>query len=145
MQVSGVQCTRWRPVDGLDVPCADLLFHYTPPDLLGVRMRFSNVRGGQPLDLGLQFRGAISMRWESESIGLVPLPEPLPKCSNANWADWTFPLLRIEHSPWLVELEARRPIEAERRVHFALVTMNDLLHVLARDADANWVEAPDAA
>lgn len=134
------QCVRWEPLTNLDVPCADIAFSFQPPWRVTVRMRFSNVRDGQANDLELCFSKAIPLRWESESYGLVHLPKPLPTCRAEKWANWTFPLLRVDHSQWLAEHDARIPVAAEDRVHFALVTMNDLLHVLALpDVEAQWV------
>ena len=131
----------WEPVPGLDLPCADIAFAYGPPDVLTVTMRFSNVVAGRGKDLQLCFSGAIALRWESESFGLIPIPGPLPKCRDEKWSEWSFPLLRVERSSWLAEHDARHPVAAEARVHFALISMNDLLHVLAfSDVDAQWVE-----
>lgn len=130
----------WEPTGSIDAPCADLGFAYAPPDTIEVRMRFSNVIDGHANDLLLKFSGAIAAQWETESFGLIPLPESLPKCLAKRWDTWTFPLLQIEHSRWLATYDTRHPIAAEGRVHFALVTMNDLLHVLARPTVvATWV------
>jgi len=107
-------------------------------------MHFSQVVGGLPRDLILTFRGAISLRWESESLDLISLPEPLPCCAG-RWSSWSYPLLRIEHSAWLDSHEARNPVASKRRTHFALISMNDLLHILALpEVEAVWLEASDA-
>jgi hypothetical protein len=133
-------CVIWEPVTGVDMPCADLLYRYDPPEHIEVRLRFSNVVNGLENDLLLKFSGAISAQWESESFGLIPIPVPLPKCRSPQWDTWTFPLLRIENSSWWAVHDARHPIAAEGRSHFVLVTMNDLLHVLAKPAvNATWV------
>jgi hypothetical protein len=103
-------------------------------------MRFSNVVGGCESDLSLKFSGAIAAQWESESFGLIPLAESLPRCSAERWNTWAFPLLRIEHSMWLASHDARHPVATEGRIHYVLVTTNDLLHVLAQPAVvAIWV------
>ena len=130
----------WEPVGNIDTPCADLAFSYTPPDGLAVRMRFSNVVGGPENDLLLTFTGAIAAQWESECFCLIPIPDPLPMCSSSQWNTWTFPFLRVENSRWLAAHDARHPVAAEGRNHFVLVTMNDLLHVLAKPTViATWV------
>jgi len=135
------QCLIWDPLPGLDFPCADMSFAYNPPYRVIARMRFSNIVNGPSSDLQLSFSGAIALRWESESFGLIPLPKPLPKCRSESWSRYTFPLLRVEHSSWLAEHEAYYLLAAEGRAHFALVSLNDLLHILALpDVDTQWIE-----
>ena len=130
----------WEPVSGIETPCADLTFCYVHPHGLEVRMHFSNVVGGPENDLLLKFSGAIAIQWESETFGLVPIPGPLPKCHSPNWDTWTFPLLRVQNSSWWATYDARNPIAAEGRNHYVLVTMDDLLHVLAETTvTATWV------
>jgi hypothetical protein len=137
--MTSVVAVRWEPVTGVDWPCADILFAYSPPDALHVRMRFSNVVGVREADLVLEFSGAIAAQWESESFGLISLPDLLPKCRSPRWDTWTFPLLRIDNSEWLATYHARNPFGAEGRCHYVIVTMNDLLHVLARPTlEATW-------
>jgi hypothetical protein len=136
-------CTKWEPVSGIDNPCADIAFTYEGPDAVSITMHFSSVNNGSQRDLLLKFRGAISLRWESESFGLIPIAKILPKCEG-NWAAWTFPLLRIEHSDWLATYKSHNPVASENRVHFTLIALNDLLHVLALpDVNVTW--AADAS
>ena len=139
------QCIKWEPVGGIDYPCADISFAYDGPDAVSVTMHFSRVKNCLPKDLHLKFRGAISIQWESESFGLIRLPESLPRCGGS-WSRWSFPLLRIEQSAWLATYEGRNPVSSRGRLHFALVAMNDLLHILALPTvDARWMEVPITA
>jgi hypothetical protein len=132
----------WEPVGGIETPCADLAFRLTPPDLLVVKMRFSNLVDGTENDLLLKFSGTIAIQWGSETFGIVPIPEPFPKCRSPHWDTWTFPLLRIGNSSWWAMHEARNPTLAEGRDHFAIVTMDDVLHVLAKPTvSATWIPA----
>jgi len=132
--------TRWEPISGIVSPAADLSFCYSPPENLRVKMHFSNVVGASENDLSLTFSGVIAAQWESESFGLIPIPEPLPTCSSAKWSTWTFPLLHIENSIWWAAHDARNPVGAEGKEHFVLVTMNELLHVLAEpNVSATWI------
>ncbi len=124
-------CVQWDGVTGIVSPCADISFVYDQPDEVTVTMHFSCVKGLPSRDLVLSFSGAISARWESESFGLNTLPDTLPKCGGIGWESWTFPLLKIENSSWLKLHVDCHPDAAEGRVHFALVTMNDLFQVLA--------------
>jgi hypothetical protein len=102
-------------------------------------MRFSNVVEGLTQDLALKFSGPILLRWEAETISRDDLDRrPLPKCRQARWSTWTFPLLVVVESPWLSSLEGYP--SAEGREHFMLVSMNDVLDVIARpNVDAKWV------
>jgi len=134
------RCLKWDAVPGIDSPCADISFVYNKADSITVTMHFSRVKNLASRDLELTFNGAISIRWESESFGLNPLPNPLPKCGDTEWDTWTFPLLKVENSSWLRAHLDRHPIAAEGRVHFALITMNDLLQVLASPSvNAQWI------
>ena len=106
-------------------------------------MHFSDMTDQPPHDLHLIFSGAISMRWEEESLGLNPLPDPLPQIGSGSHPAYTFPLLRIEHSAWLATYEARETPQVTGRCHFALVALNDLLQILAfPDVEAAWIDAP---
>jgi len=136
------RCMKWDVVPSIDSPCADISLTYNNPDTVIVTMHFSHVKGLPSRDLVLTFDGAISLRWESETFGLNPLPEPTPRCTAAAWESWIFPLLKIEDSSWLRAHLNNNPVAAEGRAHFALVTMNDLLQVLALpEVKYQWVEA----
>ena len=141
--MNGEQCLKWEPVTGVDRACADISFFYDAPHVVVVRVQYSRAMGDHEFDLQLTFRGAIAVRWEEESFGLNPLPEDLPKTSDGQW---TFPLLRIAGSKWLREHTDRHPVAAASRQHYAMVSMIDLLQVLAMpDPKAEWVRAEHAA
>jgi hypothetical protein len=138
------RCERWSVVGGVEWPAADLFFSYEAPYIAMVRMQFANTVRGSQRDLVLRFRGVIALRYESESTGLVPLPEP-PRFTTGEWSGHTFPLLLVQQSLWLAEHHAHNSVESTDRHHFALVSMNDLLHILALPTvEASWVEARDA-
>lgn len=137
--MSNELCVPWEPLPGLIAPCGSVSFSYESPDRLRARLAFSEVIGGVPHDLLLLFSGVIAARFESESFGIVPLPNHLPKFSTPQWSNWTFPLLHVSSSSWLEEHVSHNPAAAERRVHFALISMNDLLHILALpEVTAAW-------
>lgn len=136
-------CVKWEPVTGIDYPCADISFKYDAPFELAVTMNFSRVKGLQPKDLLIKFDGPISFRWEDEVFGLNYLPEDLPRCSNPEWKGWTFPLLRVENSLWLKRHHDRNSVY-EDRVHFALLSMNDLIQVLALPVvEVQWIKVEE--
>ena len=139
---------RWEPISGINCPCADISFTYRGPEDLLVTMHFSRTAGCLPKDLFIKFNGAIIARWESEDFGSLvqplgavdPKPVQLPRC-RGDWADWSYPLLQVEHSTYLATYEARNPIATKGRVHFVLIGMNDLLHIVALpEVEATWVE-----
>jgi hypothetical protein len=132
-------CVIWEPIPGIATPCADISFQYDAPNCLHVLMRFSNVANGPTEDLALEFGGPILLRWEDETISRDDLGlAPLPKCQEAPWSGRTFPLLHVLESPWLASLDGYP--SAEGRQHFKLVSMNDIIDVIARShVNAKWV------
>ena len=130
----------WEPTAGIDSPCAAIAFRYDPPDELQVRMYFSRVNGGPNQDLEVLFKGVIGIRWSDEFHGSIvyQAPRPAPKCRDSRWANWVFPLLRVSESSWLATYQALPGTEL--REHFTLISMDDLLEVIALpDVEARWV------
>ena len=129
----------WQPVADITSPCADISYAYADGNAR-VTMHFSRVSGQARRDLVLHFQGVISLRAEEESCGLVPFPASLPKCPGVEWSEWTYPLLRISSSSWWQQHLDTNPVIAEGRVHYALVSMNDLVQLLCKeDVLAEWV------
>lgn len=127
----------WNPVPDVVGPCTDISFDRTLPGELLVTMHFSLTRGLPDRDLRIAFRGAVAIRWEEECPGVEPVPRDLPKLTTPEWSRWTTPLLSIQDSALL---ESFRPIYGESLRHFLLVSMNDLLHVVAGPSvEAVWV------
>ena len=84
--------------------------------------------------LALRFTGVIAIRHEDECPGFDPLPTDLPKLSGQIW---TYPLLIIQNSTWS---EQWNFIHQERQ-HFALISSDDLLQVVASpEVEAHWLE-----
>ena len=136
-----MKATVWEPVQGIIGPCGDISFERIGPDVLFVTMHFSNVIGLPEKDLHLRFSGPLALRWEVECPGFDPVPGELPKCTVPEWRDWTFPLLTVEGSEFL---ETFRLIYAHGSApgisHFLLVSMDDLVQIVANSAvDAEWV------
>jgi hypothetical protein len=83
------------------------------------------------------------MKWEDESFGIIEAPSQLPKCSDES-GDWTHPTLVIEDSSWAMKYAARKYAaddpQSKNMVHYFLVSLNDLVHVLAEATpDVKWV------
>lgn len=142
MSVSDPQCMKWEPVSGIDNPCADISVAYEAgKDAKAViTMHFSRVRGLPARDLRLTFKDPIAIYWESESFGIKKLPGLLPRCSDPAWQNWVFPLLIVKNSEWLADYDARNEVGSKGRIHIAIVSMNDLVHLLAMpDVQAKWI------
>jgi hypothetical protein len=138
-----MKASIWQPVSGIVGPCADIGFARSLGEELVVTMHFSLVRGLPNEDLRLQFTGALAMHWEDECPGFYPVPENVLKlkCSDPQWAMWMFPLQRVEGSELLEQFRGVYEIgNAPRLAHFLLISMNDLVHVIARsDVTAYWI------
>jgi hypothetical protein len=91
-------------------------------------MHISNVKGLPDRDLQITFSEAVALRWERESPGVERCPIKLPKLTGPEWSQWTFPLLKIQGAEWLKQWQ---PIYGQKLEQFMLVSMNDLLHVVA--------------
>jgi len=134
--------SAWHPVSGIEGPCADISFARRQGEDLVITMHFSLVIGLPNRDLRLLFRGALAMHWEDEFPGLFPLPTILARCSDPRWKKWAEPLHKVEGSTLLAEHRGMRPTAAPPRIaHFLLISMNDLVHVVAQeDVAAEWVQ-----
>ncbi len=103
-------------------------------------MHFSRVKDGPKDDLELQFIGLTAIRWADECYGSIVDAKklPLPKCREKPWAGWTFPLLTVSGSTWVTSYQDL-PV-SKGRTHFYLVSMNDLVDVLALPkVEVNWI------
>jgi hypothetical protein len=134
------RATRWFPVPKIDAACADVSFKWASEQgaVLVVLMHFSRVIDGHKKDLQLTFERPLALKWEEESLGLIAAPSDLPKCFDGNFASWTHPTLVIEESLWAHEYATNKYADGDERsknlVHYFLVSMNDLVHVLAESA-----------
>jgi hypothetical protein len=137
-----MRAERWEPVQGIDGPCGQIAFSYTPIHTATVSMLFGGIASGPPRDLILKFRQVIVLSGEEECPGgFVPAPaaQSLPKL--AQGVPWTFPLLQLFDSE---PLNKYQMIFHQRQphpplAHFFLVSMHNLLHVIASsDVYAAW-------
>jgi hypothetical protein len=137
-----MRASLWNPAPDIVGPCADISFERLLAGELLITMHFSNVVGLPNKDLQLRFIDALAVRWEVECPGFETVPAELPKCAASEWNRWTFPLLTVEGSGFL---EQFRPIYerdgAAKLGHFLLVSMNDLIQVVAPRScvEAAWV------
>ena len=132
--------TRWKFDTEIEAPCAEISFATLPDRKLRVVMHFSLVRDGLPNDLEIIFDRAYALAWHDESLYSFSAhwPKPLPKLSSGKWKGWTYPFLQIHESEWLKRVEFH-PL-AKHSVHFALVSMNDIVEVVAGPAPVHrWL------
>jgi hypothetical protein len=136
-----MKASIWQPVSGIVGPCADIGFARSREDTLVMTMHFSLVTGLPDKDLRIQFTGALAMHWENECPGFYPIPQDMVKCSDPQWAQWVFPLQRVEGSDLLREFSGVYEIgSGPRLAHFLLLSMNDLVHVIAKtEVVAEWI------
>jgi hypothetical protein len=142
---------KWMPKPEIDAPCADISFSWASEKgaRLAVMMHFSRIVGGFSKDLELVFGRPLAVAWEEESFGLIESPEILPKCSGADFRQYSHPTLIVEHSNWAEKYAAHKfaegAPEAENVKHYFLVSLNDLVHVLAESTpEAAWVASAGA-
>jgi hypothetical protein len=139
----------WEPVADIDFPCADISFSFGAKGFLRVLMHFSRVKNGHGQDLELLFSGAIGLHWTPEHLGFTVkpamTPKPLPKISAGQWSGWTHPLLTVGESSWLASYQTfpgQTFPGTERRQHFSLISMNDLLDIIAfPEVAAQWLSS----
>ena len=145
------RATKWNTQPDIASGCADISYRWESEQRaqLIVLMHFSRVVDGSRMDLELAFPSPLAVMWETESFGLIDSPVELPKLSGPRFGGWTFPTILVENSAWAERYAARKysanDINALHIKHYFLVSLNDLLHVLAEGTPrSKWVEAVDA-
>jgi len=136
--------SKWELICELRAPCADISYQWSAGSdaRLVVLMHFTWVNGGYGRDLELTFAAPAALQWEREVPGLIALPDSLPRLGAGDHPQWTYPTLEIEDSPWA---DLYRDAGEHGVRHFALVSLNDLLHVLCEDEPAVRLIDPDAS
>ena len=139
--VPDMTASNWQPVSKVVGPCADISHVRTQQGALTVTMHFSLVVGLPNEDLRLQFPGALAMHWETECPGFFPVPRDMSHCTDSRWTSWEFPLQRVHGSQLLEQFQEICQLgNAPELSHFLLISMNDLVHVIApSDATAEWI------
>lgn len=131
------EANQWEIVKGLDAPCADISYEWQSQEdaQLAVTMHFSRVPEGFESDVRLVFPNAMTLIWEDESLGLIPVPEQLPLCSTPAFNDWIYPTLIVKESDLGIRYADKTFEKDDPRwsdvEHFVMVSMNDLVHVVS--------------
>jgi hypothetical protein len=125
----------WHPVPDITGGFESISFAYEPRTArtsFYQQLRSATIVLNGDRSLSLQFTGIIALHFEDDCPDNFPLPSERPRLS----ADWMFPLLKIENSSWL----ALWPMWPNL-VHYALLSLDDLVHVIAGPAvTASWVD-----
>ena len=135
---------KWLPQPEIDFTCADISFSWASGrnGALVVVMHFSRFRSGCDKDLEIVFRNVFAINWEGETFGLIECPDTLPQCGAPS--NWTHPTLIVEESRWRQTYVDRKYEDgdpsASTVVHYFLVSLDDLLHVLADgEPESRWI------
>ena len=142
------QARKWHAQPEIDFGCADISYGWESQARaqLVVVMHFSRVVDGFARDLRILFPSVLAVSWEDESFGLIGEEwRPLPTCGAERFRTWTFPTLKIGESAWAARYGARKYANgdaAARIIHYYLVSLNDLLHILSEsEPTSEWIEA----
>lgn len=123
--------------DGIEAPCSDISFSWSVEGVLSVTMHFSLIIGGYHHDLEVIFSNPLAFKWEDESFGLIDCPPELPSCNNSQFKSFTYPAFLLEQSTWAedyaMSLYPRSELKNHKVKHYALISLNDLVHVLSED------------
>ena len=108
--------SRWELVQGIDLPCADILMEIGVART-EIRLRFSVMSDGPPRDLLLDFGPRILAcmsheefvhPWnDSRSTEAVPT-------LGGRWERYAFPLLQVHNSEWLASFSDSQVLDPER-------------------------------
>ena len=72
-----MRAEKWEPIDGIDRPCAQISFSYSPVHTATVSMRFDGLASGPPRDLILKFRQVIVLSKELPPRLIIGKGNPL--------------------------------------------------------------------
>ncbi|MGH1360600.1 MAG: hypothetical protein ACRBC3_17710 [Burkholderiaceae bacterium] len=131
------EANQWEIIEGLNAPCADISYEWQSQEdaQLVVTLHFSRVPEGFASDVRLTFPNAMTLLWEDESLGLIPIPDQLPLCSSPSFHDWVFPTLILQNSELATRYADKTFEKDDPRwsdvEHFVMVSMNDLVHVVS--------------
>lgn len=145
-----VRAIKWMPKRELTHPCADISYFWeSRKDAeFKVIMHFSRIVNGLKNDLEINFGIPMAVSWEDESYGLIEVPGGIPTTENGS--KLSHPTLIIEESEWARKYADRKysssDPEARDVVHYLLVSLNDILHVLSEIKPVTkWVTPMDCS
>ncbi len=114
---------KWEPLSDIDSPFDTISYSFQNAhlsvDMVGQRKLF------------LEFSDVVAIHFEQECPGFDFPPGPLPMLRPGS----TFPLLIVEGSEW----QEKYGLIYKGVTHYALISSDHLLQVLARSIGATWV------
>jgi len=126
----------WHPVPDITDGFESISFAYEPRTArtsFHQKLRSATIVLNGNRSLSLKFAGIIALHFEDDCPGNFPLPSERPRLN----AKWMFPLLTIESSSWL----AQWPMWPNL-VHYVLLSLDDLVHVIAGPTvAASWLDS----
>jgi hypothetical protein len=114
---------KWEPLSDIDSPFDTISYSFQ-----GARLSVNMV--GQR-NLHLEFSNVVAIHFEQECPGFDFPPHPLPMLRPGV----TFPLLIVEGSEW----QKKYSLIYKDVSHFALISSDHLMQVLAKSDKAIWV------
>ena len=124
--------SAWYPVPDVTDAFGSISFVHESRAISGSTTRDALVTLHGIRDLELHFSRVIALHYEDDCPGNFPMPANRPRLN----AEYMFPLLKIEGSLW----GAQWPMWP-KLVHFALISLDDIVHVFAdSDVRAKWVD-----
>jgi len=143
-----VRAVKWMPERELTYPCADISYFWEARKdaEFKVIMHFSRIADGLKNDLEINFGIPMAVCWEDESYGLIEIPDGIPTTENSS--KWSHPTLIIEESELARKYADRKYSsggpEAGDVVHYLLISLNDVLHLLSETKPVTkWVTPID--
>ena len=132
-----MRAEMWEPIGGIDEPCGEISFSYSPAHTATIVMAFNGVAGGPSRHLTLNFKQVVVLCSEEECPGwFMPLPEHLPKLARGDHPSWTFPLLKLMDSEALRRYDMIFHRQGQPMAHFCFISLHNIVQVIA-DAEVN--------
>jgi len=131
LDVMSERALAWYPVPDIKDGFGSIFFARGEGEHNGSRTLSITMRGER--NLSLKFTGVIALHFEDDCPGNFPLPAERPRLNRV----FMFPLLKIENSRWL----AKWPMWPNL-IHYALLSLDDLVHVAAAPrVSAHWEDS----
>jgi hypothetical protein len=140
---------KWLPQKEIAYPCADISYFWASKKDAEfiVTMHFSRMVDGLENDLEINFGSPMAINWEDESYSLTDFPDGIPKTEKGKFK-FLHPTIIVEGSDWAKKYADNKysdgDPEADDVVHYLLISLNDILHVLSEiEPVTKWIASTD--
>jgi len=127
---------KWEPVEGIVTPAARAVVDEDEGGLV-VTMMFSEIVDGLTSNLHINF-GRVPAFTVYEEFAHPWLPETPPPKLTGEWARFSFPLLQIRDSEWMISL-TKQLSPYPVLIHYRLITLDQIVDVLGKPPKVTWV------